>query len=282
MLKLSINSAVELKSGGSMPLLGFGLYQSSASHASTSVALKEGYRHIDSARYYENEAEMATAIAEWRQSGGKGDVFVTSKVYGPDHATEKCAAAVEESVANAKVGGLKWDLYLLHDPTAGPEKRVEAWRVLERAVSEGKLLAIGVSNFSDVHLEELKASGVKLTPEVNQIELHPWCQQKKIVEYCRAKGIIVQAYCPLVRGLRMNDPVLQSICQKTGKTEAQVLIRWSLQKGFVPLPKSDTPSRIRENADVFNFELDEDSMQKLDALDLGKEGACQWNPVDSP
>ncbi|KAK4704451.1 hypothetical protein P7C70_g1750, partial [Phenoliferia sp. Uapishka_3] len=279
MTKLTLSSTLKLKSGGSMPVLGFGVYQSTAAPASASSALDNGYRHIDSARIYRNEAEVVSAVSTWRKSGGAGDVWLTSKVVGKEHATGKCDAAVDESVERAKAGGLQWDLFLLHDPTAGPEKRLQAWRVLEDAVIAGKLKAIGVSNFSDVHLEEFKAAGVKLTPEVNQIELHPWCQQKPIVEYCKAAGIIIQAYCPIVRGQRMEDPVLKSVCEKSGKTGAQVLIRWSLQKGYVPLPKSDTPSRIAENADVFDFELDGDSMSKLDALDLGKDGACSWNPV---
>ncbi|KAL8286876.1 hypothetical protein RQP46_003882 [Phenoliferia psychrophenolica] len=272
MSKLSLSSTVALKSGGSMPLLGFGVYQSTQALASSSTALNEGYRHIDSARIYRNESEVVSSVAAWRKDGGKGDVWITSKVTGKEHATDKCVAAVEESVATAKAGGLQWDLFLLHDPTAGPEKRLQAWRVLEAAASDGKLKAIGVSNFSEIHLKEFKAAGVS-TPEVNQIE------QKPIVNYCKSEGIIVQAYCPIVRGQRMDDPVLKAICEKTGKTGAQVLVRWSLQSGFVPLPKSDTPSRIAENAAVFDFELDEDSMAKLNALDLGKEGACSWNPV---
>ncbi|KAL8290443.1 hypothetical protein RQP46_002701 [Phenoliferia psychrophenolica] len=252
MSNLSLTPTVRLRTGGEMPLLGFGVYQSTAAFASTSTALAKGYRHVDSAVYYTNERDVALAVRAFLDAGGEGDVWITSKVYGPDHATELCQAKVEQSIANAEAGGLKWDLYLLHDPTAGPVKRLEAWRVLERAVADGYIKHI-VSQ-SDVHLEEFKAAGVS-QPEVNQIE-----------------GIIIQAYCPLVRGLRMEDPTLLSISQKTGRTPAQVLIRWSLQRGFVPLPK---------NADVYGFALDKEDMERLDGLDEGADGACQWNPVAS-
>lgn len=170
-------------------------------------------------------------------------------------------------------------MYLLHDPTAGPAKRIEAYKVLLAAQKAGKFKAVGVSNFSEVHLAQLADAGLP-PPEVNQIELHPWCQQKPIVEYCNKHGIVVEAYCPLVRGKTLGDETLVGVAKEVGKEPAQVLVRWSLQKGFVPLPKSDTPARIKSNAEVFDFELSDEQMARLDGLDQGAKGACSWNPVD--
>ncbi|KAI5479680.1 aldo-keto reductase [Pseudohyphozyma bogoriensis] len=275
---LTIASTVTLKGGAKLPLLGFGVYQSTAALASSRAALEAGYLHIDSARVYRNEVEVVTATAELIKKNPEAKVWLTTKVTGKEHGTDKTDKAVEESVQRAKDAGLSWDLFLLHDPTAGPEKRLEAWRVLEQKQAEGKIRTIGVSNFSEVHLAEFAAAGVS-TPEVNQIELHPWCQQQPIVDYCKQHGIVVEAYCPIVRGQRFEDPTLVEVAKKVGKTGAQVLIRWSLQKGYVPLPKSDTPSRIVDNAAVYDFELDDEAMAKLDALDEGAKGACSWNPV---
>lgn len=136
-----------------------------------------------------------------------------------------------------------------------------------------------MSNFSEKHLAQLADAGLP-APEVNQIELHPWCQQKSIVDYCSAHGIVVSAYCPLVRGKTLGDETLMAIAKEVGREPAQVLVRWSLQKGYVPLPKSDTPARIKSNAEVFDFELSGEQMARLDALDQGAAGAVSWNPVD--
>ncbi|KAM0751197.1 Aldo/keto reductase [Meredithblackwellia eburnea MCA 4105] len=279
MSALNINSTITLRNGSKLPVLGFGVYQSYVAAQSSKTALEQGYIHIDSARAYKNEAEVLDSVKKYKEAGGTSEIWLTTKVTGKEHPTEKCIAAVDDSVKKATDAGLSWDLFLLHDPTAGPEKRLQAWRVLEAKKDAGVLKTIGVSNFSDVHLEELKKAGVKYRPEINQIELHPWCQQKPIVEYCKKEGIVLQAYCPIVRGQRFTDPVLLSISNKINKTPAQVLIRWSLQKGYVPLPKSDTAERIAENAKVFGWELSEEDMSSLDALDEGAKGACSWNPV---
>ncbi|KAH8926921.1 Aldo/keto reductase [Atractiella rhizophila] len=150
------------------------------------------------------------------------------------------------------------------------------------AVERGHVKNIGVSNFGVAHLEQLLASKPKIKPATNQIELHPWCQQREIRDLCEKEGILVQAYCPLVRGKRMSDPTLTKISEKYKKTPAQVLIRWCLQHNFNPLPKSTQASRIKENADVFDFELSTEDMRDLDDLDEGAKGAVSWNPVDAP
>lgn len=147
------------------------------------------------------------------------------------------------------------------------------YQALERAHASGHCKAIGVSNFGIGHIEELKTFAKIWPPQVNQIELHPWNQQKETVAYCQEHGIVVEAYCPIVRNQKAKDPTLAGIAEKHGKTPNQVLIRWSLQRGFVPLPKSDTPSRIEENADVYGFSLSEEEMGKLNSLDQGEKGA---------
>ncbi|KAI9664845.1 MAG: hypothetical protein M1821_006293 [Bathelium mastoideum] len=179
-----------------------------------------------------------------------------------------------ESLKKLAVGEKGYaDLFLIHSPHCGPQGRKTLWKALERAHKEGRAKAIGVSNFGVGHIEELKEYAEVWPPHVNQIELHPWCQQRKTVEYCQQHGIVVEAYCPLVRNEKANDETLLKIAKKYGKTTGQVLIRYSLQKGWVPLPKSDTPSRIEANADVYGFDLEQVDMEALDKLDQGDKGA---------
>jgi diketogulonate reductase-like aldo/keto reductase len=179
------------------------------------------------------------------------------------------------------------DLYLLHAPYGGKQGRLGAWKALVEAVDEGKIRSIGVSNYGVHHLEELEAwqgeqeskkkgSGGVLS--VNQIELHPWLARKDIVTWCKERGVICEAYSPLARATRLQDPLIQPIAKKYGKTPGQVLLRWSLQMGFVPLPKSVTKSRIEENADIFDFELSDEDMQKLDT---GDYSPSTWDPTTS-
>ncbi|GAA5865735.1 hypothetical protein JCM3774_004984 [Rhodotorula dairenensis] len=280
----TLSATVKLRNGSQMPRLGFGVFQSSNAKASTAHALAMGYRHIDSARYYHNEEEVCAAVQKFSETmpnQGTGKVWLTTKVMGHEHGTEATRKAVDESVAIAAKYGLKWDLFLLHDPTAGKEKRLEAWKVLIEKRDAGAFQAIGVSNFGVEHLKQIEEAGLEV-PEVNQVELHPFAQQKPIVEYCEQRGIVIEAYCPILRGQRFDDPTLQKLAKKHDVSVPQILIRWSLQEGFVPLPKSDTPGRIQANADLENFELDPIDMQDLDALDEGARGAISWNPVDRP
>ncbi|GAA5869804.1 hypothetical protein JCM16303_001799 [Sporobolomyces ruberrimus] len=276
-----LSSGIKLRSGHMLPRLGFGVYQSTQAKASSAAALAFGYRHIDSARIYRNESEVCEAVKIFKEKSANnsatGAVFLTTKVTGKEHGTEKTDKAVEESVARAAEYGLVWDLFLLHDATSGPERRREAWEVLIKKRDEGKIKSIGVSNFSEKHLQQLKDAGLE-TPSVNQIELHPFLQQKPIVKYCKENEIVVEAYCPLMRSLNFDDPVLQKLAKKHEASVAQILIRWSLQKGYVPLPKSDTSGRIQENFDVFSIELSDEDMKELDSLDQGK--SVSWNPVD--
>ncbi|TRM70024.1 NADP-dependent oxidoreductase domain-containing protein [Schizophyllum amplum] len=258
-----------------MPLLGFGVYQNYDAKASVLEAFKAGYRHIDSAQMYKNEADVAAAV---RESGlDRGSVFITTKVASKSHGYESTLEGVDESLAKMQFDYV--DLFLIHDPLSGKEKRLETYKALLEAKAAGKIRTVGVSNYGVKHLEELRAASYE-TPAINQIELHPLCQQKDIVDYCLKNNIIVEAYCPILRG-QMDNPVIQSVAKKHARDPAQILVRWSLQKGFVPLPKSATPARIHSNAQLYDFELSADEMAQLDGLDRGKDGAISWNPVDA-
>ncbi|KAI1981227.1 hypothetical protein LOZ53_006501 [Ophidiomyces ophidiicola] len=252
--QLTLQTAYKMNSGYDIPALGFGVYETPAD-ITTSVALKAletGYRHIDSAKAYRNEAECAEAI---KKSGLKReDIFFTTKV--------------------------PWRSLgiLLHAPYGGKEAREGAWRALVEAQKAGKVRSIGVSNYGIHHLEELeeynKAIGGKI--DVGQYEIHPWVPRKDIVEWLRKRNVIVEAYSPLVRAKRMDKPVLLELAKKHNKSPAQILIRWSLQKGLVPLPKSVTESRIKDNAAVFDFELSEEDMGTLETDEY--QFVC-WDPT---
>jgi len=195
-----------------------------------------------------------------------------------NHGYSRTLRGVDESLE--KFGLDYIDLFLIHDPMSGTERRLETYKALQDCRKAGKIRTVGVSNYGVKHLEEIKTAGHEM-PSVNQIELHPLCQQRSIVSYCMQNSIVIQAYCPIIRG-KMDHPVILEVARKHNRDPAQVLLRWSLQKGFVPLPKSTTPERIHSNADLYDFSLDTDDMTKLDGLDKGKEGAISWNPVDFP
>jgi len=183
---------------------------------------------------------------------------------------KKCIESVEKIDPGEK-GYV--DLFLIHSASGGKEKRKEMWLALERLLEEGRAKAIGVSNWGIGNLEEMKNYAKVFPPHVNQIELHPWCQQRELVSYCDKQGIVIEAYSPLVRNQKAYHEILVGIAKQKNKSTAQILIRYCLQKEWVPLPKSDTPSRIEENANVYDIELNADEMKELDALDEGPDGA---------
>jgi len=273
--KLDINSTITLEkaSGGiKIPQLGFGVYKSpnDVCVKSCLTALDAGYRHIDTAQYYGNEAQVGEAV---KKSGLPRDqLFLTTKILDAEGSVEASYKSCLASVEKLDSGGYV-DLFLIHSPNSGKAKFQEMWQALERLYKEGKAKSIGVSNFGEQAIVELKEVATVWPPHVSQVELHPWCQQKRAVSAYLYHGIAVEAYCPIVRNMKSEDPTLVSIAESHKVTPNQVLIRWSLQKGFIPLPKSDTPERIRANADVFGFELGEDDMRRLDALDEGDKGA---------
>ncbi|KAL2839911.1 NADP-dependent oxidoreductase domain-containing protein [Aspergillus pseudoustus] len=261
------NSSVKI------PRLGFGVYRSPAAQTKLSSlkALEAGYRHIDTAQFYANEKEVGEAI---RESGiPRREIFVTTKILSPAGSPEATYKKIVESVD--KIGGKDGyvDLFLIHSSSSGPSGRKELWQALEKLLQEGRTKSIGVSNFGVKHIEEMKAYAKVWPPHVNQIELHPWNQQRVIDEYCKKHGIIVESYSPIVRNYKANDPTLVGLAKKYNKSTQQVLIRYALQKEWVPLPKTDNPERIVSNADVFNFHITDEDLLVLDGLDQGGAGA---------
>lgn len=200
-----------------------------------------------------------------------------------------CYESAKATVSNTlKETGLDYiDLMLLHAPYGGSAVRKEAWKALVESVEEGKVRSIGVSNYGAHHLQELNQHIAELTAErgsgglisVGQWEIHPWLPRQDIVAWARENDVAIQAYCPLVRGERWDEPILKDLALKYGKTAAQILVRWSLQKGYIPLPKSVTTSRIQENAQVFDFQLDEQDMRRLE---FDSYAPCTWDPTTSP
>lgn len=271
--KLTPKSCYVLLNSVKIPCLGFGSYLSPPNKTKTSclAALKAGYSQIDTAQYYGNEKEVGEAV---RESGiPRSELFVTTKILDAKGSVGKSYQSVLESVWAIDGEDGVMDLFLVHSALVGPEARKEQWLALERLYKEGKTRSIGVSNYGVGHIEEMKQYATVWPPHVNQLELHPWCQQREIVEYCQKAGVVVQAYSPLVRNSRVDDLTLKGIAERHQVTTAQVLVRYSLQKGWVPLPKSDTPSRIISNADVYSFALAEEEMRNLDALDQGESGS---------
>jgi len=273
--KLSLSSTLALpKSHFKIPQLGFGVYQSPQETCIKSclTALKAGYRHIDTAQYYDNEEQVGTAV---KQSGiPRSEMYITSKILAAGNDVERSYHKVIESVEKIDPGPNGYiDLFLIHSPNSGPAKRKIMWLALEKAKKEGRVREIGVSNYGKGHIEEMKEFAKVWPPVINQVELHPWCQQREAVEYCQSQEILMEAYCPLVRNQKANDPTLNVLAKKYDRSTAQVLLRWSLQKGWITLPKSDTPSRIEANADLYGFELSTEDMKTLDDLDEGDKGA---------
>lgn len=273
---ITITTKLPLNNGDAIPQFGFGTCASSACTASALAALKNGYIHLDTAQIYQNEAETGEAILE---SGiDHNELFVCSKLWEDMYGRENALKGVESSLKKLNLRSI--NLYLLHTPRPGPKARLESWLGLQDAMDKGWVKAIGVSNWAPNHIEELmQHPDVKIFPAVNQIEFHPWQQHRNLVRYCQEKGIVVVAYSPLTQGQRLNDQTIVQIAQKYGKTAAQVVLRWCLQKGVVIIPKSDKESRIVENKGIFDWELAEGDVQTIDALDEGQRGNVgEWDP----
>jgi diketogulonate reductase-like aldo/keto reductase len=273
---LTISSTVTLRGGVELPLLGLGVYQSrpgAETRLAVEAALRLGYRHVDTARAYGNERDVAAGIAA---SGVPREaVFITTKLWNTDHGYDETLRACDLSLA--RLGTERVDLYLVHWPVQGV--RDDTWRAMERLRADGKARAIGVSNYTVRHLEELLGQA-KEPPAVNQVELHPFLQQPALLGFCREHGIVVEAYAPLVKAQRMDHPVLRRLAKKHGATPAQILVRWALQLGVVVLPKSVRRERIEENADVYRFALDGADLAELSKLDEGYR--TSWDPTDAP
>lgn len=241
----------------------WGLNPDTVAQAIVTLALHAGYRLIDTASMYRNEAGVGGAI---RGSGvPREEVHITTKLWNTD---QGYASGINGFEASLERLGLDYiDLYLIHWPTADKKRRMESWRALEELYGQGRAKAIGVSNYSVAHLEELLGYA-KVKPAVNQIEFHPYVyrDQLPIVEFCKDQGIMVQAYSPLSRGSRVRDPHLNVIGQRLGRSNAQILIRWGIQHGVIPLPRSSDERHLEQNINVFDFSLSETDMQLLDRL----------------
>ncbi|KAJ6181273.1 hypothetical protein N7519_011734 [Penicillium mononematosum] len=277
MAKLTLQSKHRLQSGHEIPVIGYGVYMipSSATEKASLEALNVGFRHIDSAIMYRNEKPCGKAILN--SNLDRSQIFLTTKIPPGSMGYESTKRAINSSLREAAQE--YFDLILIHAPYGGKEARLGSWDALVEAQKAGKVKSIGVSNYGIHHLEELEAyiqGGGGGQIDVGQYELHPWLDHSDIVEWLQKRNIIVEAYSPLAHGTRLTEPVLLSIGHKYGKTPAQVMIRWSLQMGFVPLPKSVTPKRIRENAEVFDFELSDEDMKRLDT---GEYSPTDWDPT---
>ncbi|KAK2036498.1 aldo/keto reductase [Colletotrichum somersetense] len=269
---VSISATVSLRNTENrMPILGYGVYQIDKADCTRACldALSAGYRHIDTAQLYQNEEAVGVAL---QQSGlPREAIFVTTKIRYPRLGKGKTYQRALQSVERIDPRPEGYvDLFLIHSPhVLKTKERRELWVALEKLCEEGRARAIGVSNYAPEHLEELRSYATIWPPAVNQILLHPWTQQRETVEYCRENDIVFQAFSPLARGGRLQDPTVTEIAERLGKSVAQVLIRYSLQRGWVPLPKSEKEERIKQNIDVFDFSLSEEDMSVLKSLDRG-------------
>jgi 2,5-diketo-D-gluconate reductase A len=258
--RLTLRGAIDI------PQLGFGVFQVPPEDTAevTARALEVGYRHIDTAAGYENEAGVGEAV---RASGlDRGEVFVTTKCPNDSHGYDEARAAFADSQERLGIGYV--DLYLIHWPVPSRDRYVETWKAFIDLQSEGSVREIGVSNFQPAHLRRvIDETGV--TPSINQVELHPYLQQRELRTEHERLGILTEAWSPLAQGEVLDDPTITRIAADHGKTPGQVVIRWHLQLGNVVIPKSVTPERIAQNFDVFGFELSDEDMAAIEALDRG-------------
>jgi diketogulonate reductase-like aldo/keto reductase len=260
-----ISATITLNNGIPMPRFGLGvLHIADGSDAANAVvtAIEAGYRLIDTASIYHNEAGVGKAL---REAGvPREDIFLTTKVWNADQGYEPAKQAFQSSLERLGVDYV--DLYLIHWPGPDPERMLDTWRALESIYAGGKARAIGLSNFQVPHLEQL-LEHVEIMPAVNQVEIHPHLQQSELVEYCQENGIQVEAWRPIMKGEVMGIPEMTEIGQKYGKNPVQVTLRWLLQRDLIVIPKSENPLRIRENADIFDFELTHEEIEQIKALD---------------
>ncbi|NES15188.1 MULTISPECIES: aldo/keto reductase [Micromonospora] len=268
---------ISLNDGNTIPQLGFGVFQIDPKDTAQAVgkALEVGYRHIDTAEMYGNEAEVGQAV---RASGlDRRDVFVTSKLNNGFHRPDDARKAFEQTLQALRFDYL--DLFLIHWPlpTLYDGDYVSTWKVLEEFQRDGRVKSIGVSNFQVAHLERLAAEA-DVVPAVNQIEVHPYFCNEEVRAYGRAHNILTEAWSPIAQGNVLGDPTVVDIAEQVGRTPAQVVLRWHVQRGDIVFPKSTTPARIEENFRIFDFELDGAAMDRITNLDKGEAGRQGPNP----
>lgn len=267
-MALTKNSTYKLNSGYEIPVIGLGVYLAEKDVTRDVVyqALKDGYRHIDSAQLYKNEKEVGEGIVKWLKedpSHKREDVFYTTKVGTDFQGYEKALASLEESFE--KVKELKYiDLVLVHSPKTDKERRLGTYKALQEYVDKGIIRSIGVSNYGIRHIEELLSwPGLKYKPAIDQVEFNPWLLRQELTDYLKKNDIVAEAYSPLTRGYRLDHPDLLKVAANLNKTPAQVLIRWSLQRGYVTLPKTVNLTRLKQNLEVFDFEIDDENYNIL-------------------
>jgi 2,5-diketo-D-gluconate reductase A len=263
-----------LNTGTTIPQLGFGTYQIEPEDTVEAVtrALELGYRHIDTAEMYQNEAEVGEAVEPLR-----AEVFLTSKLNNGFHRPDDARRAFDETLTKLRTDSI--DLFLIHWPlpTLYDGDFVSTWRTLTEFVADGRAKAVGVSNFQVAHLERLAAE-TDVVPAVNQIEVHPYVLNDEVRAYGAAHGILTEAWSPIAQGQVLTDPVVVEVAEAVGRTPAQAVLRWHVQRGDIVFPKSTTPSRMAENFAIFDFELSDEQVAALSALDRGEAGRTGPNP----
>lgn len=260
-----INGFCTLNNGVKMPYFGLGVFKSEDGKEVIDAihwAIEAGYRHIDTAAIYKNEEGVGKAIQTSKVSRDK--LFVVSKVWNADQGYDSTIKAFDESLKKLNTDYL--DLYLIHWPVNG--KYVDTWKGLEYLYKQGRVKAIGLSNFLQHHVEDILET-CEITPMVNQMEFHPYLVQQELLDFCNEKGIQYEAWSPLMRGEILDVPLMKDLSKSYGKSEVQIVLRWNLQKGVVTIPKSVKKDRIVANADIFDFELSNEDMARIDQLDKG-------------
>jgi len=274
MINISINTTKELNNSVKIPLFGLGTYLNDNGKQAIDTmlyALEIGYRHIDTAAMYENEKEVGEAV---HQSGiPREEIFITTKLWNSDHGYQKTIDAFNKSLDKLKLNYI--DLYLIHWPVEN--LRVESWRALEKLYEDGLCKSIGVSNYMERHIAEL-LNNSEITPVINQVEFSPFLYLKNLQTYCESKKIGLESYSPLTKGYKLNDSRLIEIANRYNKSTSQMLIRWCLQKGVICIPKSSQKNHIKENAEVFDFEISESDIVALN--NLNEDYRSTWDPTN--
>jgi 2,5-diketo-D-gluconate reductase A len=266
--------ALTLNTGTTIPQLGFGTYQIEPKDTVEAVttALELGYRHVDTAQMYENEAEVGEAV-----EGLRSEVFLTSKLNNGFHRPDDARRSFDETLTRLRTDTI--DLFLIHWPlpTLYDGDFVSTWKTLVEFLEDGRAKAVGVSNFQVPHLERLAAE-TGVVPAVNQVEAHPYVLNDAVREYGRAHGILTEAWSPIAQGKVLDDPAVVEVAEAVGRTPAQAVLRWHVQRGDIVFPKSTTPSRMQENLALFDFELSDEQMRSLSSLDRGEDGRTGPDP----